>query len=85
MAVYTLHAGCTVVDGADVSHTCHARDCTTPIAPELLMDAHHWRMVPRSIQSAVYKAYRHGQCDDMKPSAAWSGCGHCSNRLRRAP
>jgi hypothetical protein len=31
----------------------------------------HWRTVPRKIQSAVYAAYRVGQCDDMNPSQAW--------------
>jgi hypothetical protein len=54
-----------------MSHHCHARDCNSLVAPELLMCAPHWRAVPRSIQRAVYKAYRHGQCDDKKPSEAW--------------
>lgn len=54
-----------------MSHHCHARDCTREVAPQLLCCAAHWHLVPRSIQRAVYKAYRHGQCDDMKPSTAW--------------
>jgi hypothetical protein len=28
-------------------------------------------MVPAHIQGAVYKNYRHGQCDDKRPSQAW--------------
>lgn len=35
------------------------------------MCAAHWRTVPYSLQRAVYGAYRPGQCNDMRPSAAW--------------
>ena len=54
-----------------MSHTCHARGCTTPVKPELLMCFKHWRMVPRLLQRAVWRAYRSGQCDDKRPSEAW--------------
>ena len=54
-----------------MTHTCHARGCETPCKPELLMCPKHWRMVPAHIQKAVYKNYRHGQCDDKRPSQAW--------------
>lgn len=39
--------------------------------PTLLMCPSHWRLVPASIRRAVYAAYRRGQCDDKRPSAAW--------------
>lgn len=52
-------------------HTCHARGCDVPVAPELLCCLKHWRMVPRSIQRIVWATYRPGQCDDRHPSAAW--------------
>jgi len=52
-------------------HTCHARDCLVPVRPELLMCLRHWRMVPRTIQRAVWAAYRPGQCDDKRVSDAW--------------
>jgi hypothetical protein len=52
-------------------HTCHARDCGTPVKPELLMCLRHWRMVPRAIQRAVWSTYRPGQCDDKQPSLEW--------------
>ena len=53
------------------SHTCHARGCSKPVPPELLMCLAHWRRVPRPIQRAVWATYRPGQCDDRSPSAAW--------------
>lgn len=52
-------------------HTCHARGCEKRVLPEMLMCAPHWLMVPRSIQRAVWLAYRPGQCDDMRPSKEW--------------
>ena len=52
-------------------HTCHARGCRVPVRPTLLMCPQHWRRVPRSIQQAVYKHYRSGQCDDKRPSREW--------------
>jgi hypothetical protein len=31
----------------------------------------HWYMVPHDLRSAVWAAYRPGQCDDMTPSEEW--------------
>jgi hypothetical protein len=42
------------------------------VRPELLMCRMHWRLVPLRIQRAVWAAYRPGQCDDKRPSAAWT-------------
>lgn len=58
-------------DDAPRSHHCHARDCKTPTRPEMLMCRSHWARVPDKLQKPVYATYRHGQCDDMKPSKAW--------------
>jgi hypothetical protein len=55
----------------DPPHHCHARGCQVPVKPELLMCLRHWRMVPHPLQRAVWAAYRPGQCDDKRPSAAW--------------
>lgn len=52
-------------------HLCHAMACSVQVAPEMLMCAKHWNMVPASIRSRVWKAYRPGQCDDKNPSVAW--------------
>ncbi len=62
---------CDRVAPGEPAHHCHARGCAVRTKPELLMCPRHWRQVPRSIQQAVYAAYRRGQCDDMSPSTAW--------------
>ena len=54
-----------------MTHTCHARGCTRPVKPELLMCAQHWFMVPTSLRWPVIRNYRRGQCDDKKPSREW--------------
>ena len=54
-----------------MAHHCHARGCTTNCRPEYLMCPRHWFMVPRHLANAVLNAYRPGQCDDRRPSAAW--------------
>lgn len=51
-------------------HRCHARGCSIPVKPQMLMCLQHWRMVPQTIQRAVWATYRAGQCDD-KPSLEW--------------
>jgi hypothetical protein len=54
-----------------MTHHCHARGCSTPVRPELLMCYSHWRKVPPRLQQLVYSTYRPGQCDDKRPSKAW--------------
>lgn len=54
-----------------MNHTCHARGCTVPVKPELLMCFRHWKIVPREIQRLVWRHYRPGQCDDKNPSEEW--------------
>lgn len=53
------------------THTCHAFACITKCRPEHLMCAYHWRMVPPELQREVWRHYRPGQCDDMRPSKEW--------------
>jgi hypothetical protein len=54
-----------------MSHTCHARFCSTAVPPEKLMCKRHWMAVPEKIRRQVSANYRVGQCDDRRPSAAW--------------
>lgn len=54
-----------------MTHRCHARGCSTPVRPELLMCYPHWRKVPPRLQRLVWATYRPGQCDDKQPSRAW--------------
>lgn len=52
-------------------HTCHARGCKVPCRPQYLMCPRHWRRVHPTLQRAVWRTYREGQCDDKNPSEAW--------------
>jgi hypothetical protein len=54
-----------------MTHHCHAIGCKTPCAPQKLMCSFHWSLVDDRLQLEVYGAYRPGQCDDKRPSAAW--------------
>ena len=54
-----------------MAHHCHAYGCKTDVDPTLLMCLNHWRKLPVSLQRAVWATYRRGQCDDMRPSAAY--------------
>lgn len=50
------------------AHSCHARGCNKPVPPRMLMCFHHWRMVPRDLQTAVWDTYRPGQERTKDPS-----------------
>lgn len=41
-----------------MAHHCHANGCEVATPPRLFMCAKHWKMVPLSMQAAVWKAYR---------------------------
>lgn len=52
-------------------HTCHAEGFQRHIKPSLFMCREHWRMVPPSEQSAIWRAFRPGQEIDKRPSEAY--------------
>ena len=53
-------------------HTCHARGCSTPVPPKMLMCLPHWRMVPTELQREVYRTYQPGQEHGrFTPTEAW--------------
>lgn len=60
-----------MLDERRANHHCHAVGCKAKVPPEMLMCLYHWTMVPKKLQRAVWKTYRRGQCDDMRPSRAW--------------
>lgn len=41
-----------------MSHTCHYPHCPEPTPPRHLFCITHWAMVPPSLQTAVYAAFR---------------------------
>lgn len=54
-----------------MSHTCHARDCTTEIPPSLFMCKKHWFMLPASMRTLLWKEYEKGQEISKKPSTGY--------------
>ena len=52
-------------------HTCHAQGCQTPCPPERLCCSYHWWRIPHMLRQAVIDNYRHGQCQDRRPSRNW--------------
>jgi hypothetical protein len=34
----------------------------------MFMCRSHWFSLPAQLRKAIYRAYRHGQCDDLNPS-----------------
>lgn len=44
-----------------MSHNCHALECVKPVPPRMLMCAKHWYMVPKAIQTLVWRHYVPGQ------------------------
>jgi hypothetical protein len=52
-------------------HCCHVPYCTKVVPRERLMCWWHWKMVPADLQKEVWRHYRKGQCDDMKPSSEY--------------
>jgi hypothetical protein len=66
-----LLAAGTTTPASSPAHTCHAIGCSTPVPPEMLMCAPHWRQVPAEIKAAIWRTYRPGQCDDKRPSREW--------------
>lgn len=53
------------------AHTCHADGCSRRIKPSLFMCYPHWRMLPQTMQAAIWKHFRPGQEKDKRASAAY--------------
>ncbi len=54
-----------------MAHTCHAIGCKAVVPPEMFMCKKHWFTVPQALRNRIWATYRHGQCDDWQPSAAY--------------
>lgn len=53
------------------AHTCHAIDCDMLVPPKMLMCRDHWKLVPQTLQDAVWLHYRTGQEIDKETSEEW--------------
>lgn len=54
-----------------MAHECHAKGCSVPTPPRMLMCLKHWRMAPRPLQAAVWRHYRPGQEIDKTPTSEY--------------
>ena len=54
-------------------HECHAKGCSVPVRPALLMCPQHWCMVPPTLQRRVWAEYREGQEVSKDPSKNYVG------------
>jgi hypothetical protein len=57
-------------------HGCHWPGCTTSVPPALWGCRKHWYMLPIGIRTRIWRAYRSGQEDDMRPSADYMKVAH---------
>lgn len=51
-----------------MDHLCHARSCTEPVPPRMLMCRKHWKLVPKRLQDAVWDTYVPGQESRKDPT-----------------
>lgn len=55
-----------------MSHKCHVNNCTTPVAPRLLMCRKHWEIVPADLKARVLNTFNPQQCSGrVRPSTEW--------------
>jgi len=54
--------------GQTRSHICHWPKCGKQLAPALYMCKWHWFSLPQWIRHKIWRAYRPGQENDMRPS-----------------
>ena len=59
-------------------HLCHAIDCWLPVPPRMLFCIDHWKMLPKSAQSVIWREYRAGQERDKRPSARYLVAQACA-------
>ena len=52
-------------------HACHWPGCTAQVAPAMWGCKTHWFKLPAHLRSRIWQAYRAGQEDDKRPSAAY--------------
>ncbi len=54
-----------------MTHKCHAYQCKAAVPPRMLMCKHHWSLVPKNVQRAIWATYRRGQEQDKRPSDSY--------------
>ena len=57
--------------GQTRAHDCHWPGCGKQVPPAMWGCRPHWFRLPRPIRDAIWRAYRIGQEEDGRPSAAY--------------
>ena len=57
--------------GQDRKHHCHWPGCDRQVPPAMWGCKTHWYRLPAALRREVWAAYRPGQEDDQRPSAAY--------------
>lgn len=71
--------------GHDGAHTCHAEGCDKKIPPALLMCKPHWALVPKVLQTRIWRHFRPGQENDKRPTREYVEALHaCVVAVREA-
>jgi hypothetical protein len=52
-------------------HECAALGCRVTVAGKFLMCPKHWNMVPRAVQTAIWREFFSGQRKGTHPTEGW--------------
>jgi hypothetical protein len=52
-------------------HTCHWPDCGKQVPPAMWGCSQHWFKLPKSLRDRIWRSYRPGQENDMRPSESY--------------
>jgi hypothetical protein len=66
-----------------MSHKCPVKECETKVPANMLMCHRHWYMVPRDIQSDVWKTYRIGPGSGLHRKAMMAAVTAVEENLTR--
>jgi hypothetical protein len=52
-------------------HTCHWPGCGKQVPPAMWGCSQHWFRLPRALRDRIWRAYRPGQENDMRPTESY--------------
>jgi hypothetical protein len=52
-------------------HVCHWPGCTKQVPPAMWGCSQHWFKLPKALRERIWRAYRPGQEDDLRPSESY--------------
>lgn len=57
--------------GQSRQHACHWPGCLQQVPPAKWGCSRHWFMLPKALRDRIWRAYRPGQEQDLKPSESY--------------